>query len=144
MSRSTRSSTLPLVDRVQSNLLEQNCYVRDVRMSHDLHTEYPSKTYESLDSEVVDSGVREIVRCYPYEITPAYVDSFVASSDYRRDPLGAVVAARPRKNLGDVSAAQEVLSFDVERARSLYDDILGKLSTSASASVVKDSESEVK
>lgn len=107
---------------VRSNLLQQNCYVREATRSLGEHLDVP-ETYMSLDEVSTPSGVRQELREYPYHITPAYVDSFVESADYRRDPLGAIAQSKPRRNLGDIRDLQKVASMDMEQARELYSQL---------------------
>lgn len=109
--------------RVQSNLLQQNCYVRDCSLKSDLSTPVVNKSYESLSTIPCEDGFREDFVTVPYEITPQYVNSFLASSDYKRDPVNSVVSSVPRVNLGDVRDIQKASSMDMSEARALFDKL---------------------
>lgn len=119
--------------RIQSNLLQQNCFVRDVCVASDLQ-HISSDKFCSIDEKVDDKGVHIEINEYPYPITPDYVNSFVDSSDYRLDPFNAIVNSSKRNNLGDIRAAQEIASMDSEQARSLYKQLSEKFSVSSAAS----------
>lgn len=108
--------------RVQSNLLQQNCFVRDVTLKSDLSV--PSiVSFESIDEVVTDKGVEVRKTVEPYHITPQYVSSFVDSVDYRKDPIGAIANSFKRLNLGDITDVQKVASMDVSSARALYAEL---------------------
>lgn len=106
--------------RVRSNLLQQNCFVRDSRLGKDLCCSSSPDSFLSIDEIVTSKGVelKESVNSYP--ITPQYVDSFVESSDYRKDPFSAISSGVERQNLGDITDVQKVISMDSEQARALY------------------------
>lgn len=106
--------------RVSSNLLKQNCYVRDCAVGIDLKDGNEIETYDSLDETLTDRGIEFEIRSYPYPITPAFVNSFVDSSDYRRDPVNAVANSVKRLNLGDISDCQRILNLDSAAQKQLY------------------------
>lgn len=116
--------------RVQSNLLQQNCFVRDVVRKVDLKSENSDSCFISLDEVLSENGVSFVPRKYPYPITPHYVNSFVDSADYRRDPVSAINNGVKRQNLGDISQIQSVLSMDSSLQRSLYEQLSAKFSKS--------------
>lgn len=137
MSKTSKKSEFsPIV----TNLIRQNCYVRESVPSSSSCSS-PS-TYVSLDEIVVEDGVklRESVNDYP--ITPDFVNSFSDSVDYRRDPVSAIAHGSKRTNLGDVSNLQKVCSMDMTSARELYDS-LSKVFSSKSSSTTADSSSDV-
>lgn len=109
--------------RVQSNLLQQNCFVRDVTNKAGLVNNSCPDSYLSLDEVVTSKGVeiKESVNDYP--ITPQYVSSFLDSSDYRKDPFSAISNGVNKQNLGDISDVQKVVSMDTEQARALYNQL---------------------
>lgn len=106
--------------RVQSNLLQQNCFVRDVTRKVDVKGDV-CDFFESLTEVTTDKGVELKNTVEPYHITPQYVTSFVESSDYRKDPLNAIANGVKRVNLGDISDVQRVASLDSSEARALYE-----------------------
>lgn len=118
--------------RVNSNLLQQNCYVRDSRVRVDLVNHCQNYQYTSLDEELTKNGlkVKSVVNDYP--ITPEYVNSFVNSTDYHVDPLNAVNNGVKRFNLGDVSGIQDILSLDTASIRPLYEQLKQKFEVSVS------------
>lgn len=106
--------------RIQSNLLQQNCFVRDVTRKVDIQGSVPD-FFESLDEVVTDKGIELKRSVEPYPITPQYVSSFADSSDYRKDPLQAISSGVNRQNLGDISDVQRVAALDFSDARALYE-----------------------
>lgn len=123
-----------VVDKpIVTNLIRQNCFLRDVVSAAPTSGAHSPDTYISLDEVTTSSGIalRETVK--DYEITPDYVQSFVDSSDYRLDPVNAVANGHSRSNLGDISSVQEVASLDTERARALYQQLSKLFSNSAAA-----------
>lgn len=111
--------------RVQSNLLQQNCFVRDVTTKSALSLSSSFDSFVSLDEVITSKGVELKKTENPYPITPQYVQSFVASSDYRNDPLGS--SLRPSSsNLGDITDVQKILSMDSSSVSSLYNDLKSK------------------
>lgn len=114
--------------RMQSNLLQQNCFVRDVCRKVDLKSVNSETTYDSIDEKVTDKGLEIEHNSYPYPITPQYVNSFVDSSDYRRDPANAIANGVKRQNLGDISAVQQVFKMDTVTARALFAELSKKFS----------------
>lgn len=110
--------------RVLSNLIAQDCYIRDCCALDELHEVVAPGVYTTLIEKVVntDKGTsyeQEFVEV-PYPITPESVNSYVDSADYHRDPVGAVLSSSPRKNLGDITAFQDVVNMDSDAARALY------------------------
>lgn len=106
--------------RIQSNLLLQNCFVRDYIPPFDKKTKYSDKKFYSEIPH--DDGTSEI-REFDYPITPKYVASFADGADYHNQ-LDAVWNAPARgSNLGDVSLAQEVLTMDRATAQALLSKI---------------------
>lgn len=131
--------------RIQSNLLQQNCYLRDISLKHDLQSVQSDYYYESLDEVTTPSGVDFRKEQVSYHITPDYVDSFSDSVDYRVDPVGAVANGVKRTNLGDISGVQDVLRMDMDSQRSLFEKLKVKFSQSAqSAQPAQPADSEVK
>lgn len=123
--------------RVQSNLLQQNCFVRDVTVKTSIDGAVSSpKTFLSLDEETNQGGVKIVEKVNDYPITPHYVASFADSVDYRKDPFGNLQA--PRQNLGDVTAYQKVSSLDTEEAFALYNQLKERFSQVKSAQANSD------
>lgn len=116
--------------RVQSNLLMQNCFVRDVTTKSSVgSTPVSPDTFISLDEEVHQDGVSIVRKVNDYPITPQYVASFADGVDYRKDPFGAVSPV-PRKNLGDITMIQRVSSMDSSEAFALYSQLQKRFSSS--------------
>lgn len=115
--------------RVQSNLLQQNCYVRDVTRAVDLKSPAPAESsYLSLDEVVEDTGVKIIKTPVPYPITPDYVASFADSADYRRDPAGAIANGVAKPNLKDCTDFQSIMAMDSSAQLALYKQLQDKFS----------------
>lgn len=132
---------------IPSSLIQQNCFVRDVVRLVDAPISSSSEQYVSLDEVVTDTGVqlRETVVNYP--ITPQYVNSFVDSSDYRKDPFSSVVQSSKGSNLGDIRDIQNISSMDSSQARELFNQLKARFSqseNSVSQSENSISSSEVK
>ncbi|UPW40890.1 hypothetical protein [Sigmofec virus UA08Rod_6219] len=141
--------------RVQSNLLQQNVFLRDVVGSDCLSPVLPrhrvvdsAGKYSSLDERVVSDGIKQRIVKEDYPITPEYVQSFAdgcldAIAAERRQLIQGVPLDRP-KNLGDVSAFGEFASMDtasikdVIRRASAALDAVAKNNSSVSADDNKD------
>lgn len=122
--------------RVQSNLLQQNCFVRDVSRAVDLKSDDTPVSYVSIDEEVTPSGTKVEFNSYPYPITPQYVNSFVDSSDYRRDPANAVANGVKKSNFGDVRSLQSLSQMDTDSQRALYEELSSKFNKKTDVPVV--------
>lgn len=120
MSKLKSVEQIPITARVRSNLLQQDCYVRDCSLKSDVIGVRSSSEYLTLNEKVTQTGLTQEVVSVPYPITPQSVNSYVESCDYRRDPLGAIMRGGSRVNLGDVTALQDVSSMDAGQARDLY------------------------
>lgn len=112
--------------KIQSNVLKQNCFLRDCVEEREHLSDYSDKSYTSIDEVVTNHGVEVVENQVPYPITPQYVNSFVDSSDYRRDPVNAIVNAPKRQNLGDVSGLQTICDLDFSTAQKLYQSLKTK------------------
>lgn len=120
--------------RIQSNLLQQNCFVRDVTNKNDLGPT-PTDSFVSLDEIVTDKGVELRETVNPYPITPQYVNSFVDTADYHRDPVSAINAGVKRPNLGDITDIQKVSSLGTDEARALYNQLKSRFEAVDKSSV---------
>lgn len=109
--------------RVQSNLLQQNCFVRDVTTKSTLQGRSSLDVFVSLDEVVTSKGVDLVESRHPYPVTPQYVNSFVESSDYRRDLFSAFSSSSSRPNLGDITDVQKVMAMDTSEASALYSQL---------------------
>lgn len=113
--------------RVESNLIKQNCYVRDVVPPHDVRTVYKSdESYPILETKTVDNGIRDEISFKPYPITPEYVNSFADSCDISRDLASAATNVRHDANLGDVREAQKLASLSLSDIRRIISDLQEK------------------
>lgn len=128
--------------KVKTNLIQQNCYIRDTRGVFDEHNSYAQDVYKSLDVNQTDNGIVEEVNDYPYFINPEYVQSFVSSTDYRRDPQQAIVAGVHRQNLGDISSLQDISKLDTVAQRALYSQLSAKFGNANRSKVVTDNPSD--
>lgn len=103
---------------IPSNLLQQNCFLRDTTKKSSSCGVSPT-TFDSIDEVTTDTGIELKRSSNPYQITPQYVNSFVESSDYRRDPISAVNNGVKKKNLGDITQFQDLSSLDTAQLGSL-------------------------
>lgn len=131
--------------RVNSHLLQQNCFIRDCVSSCSSEPLEKCSSYLSIDEVSTPKGVELRETVNPYPITPQYVNSFADSSDYRRDPVSAINNASKRINLGDITQIQDVASMDSSQARSLYEQLSKRFAAAASdKSKVDENKVEVK
>lgn len=132
--------------KLPSNVLKQNCFIRDCVEEKEVSTDYSDKTYTSVDEVVTSNGVKLVENQVPYHITPQYVNSFVDSSDYRRDPVNAVLNAPRRQNLCDITGIQDICGFDFITAQKMYQALKAKFESPKATSqpVENSTNSEVK
>lgn len=111
--------------KLKTNLLQQNVYIRDAALAHDLKDDYRQESYVAQDFKTEKGAVKEVLHVEPYPITPEYVNSFVDSCDYRSDPLAAQVKSSndQRKNLGDVASLQGVYSMSSDQLKNYLSNI---------------------
>lgn len=119
---------------IPTNLIKQNCFIRECVRS-DSSLSVPS-SYVSCDEVTESDGIKIQYTEHDYPITPDSVNSYVDSSDYRRDPVGAVARGHHLRNLGDVSAMQEVSNMDMQSARVLYNTLSKVFSSKSSEASV--------
>lgn len=131
--------------RVHSDLLQQNCFVRDVVRKVDLLSSAPPVSYVSLDSVTIPDGIKLVETENPYPITPEYVNSFVEGSDYRNDLVSALSSVSSSPNLGDIRCLQDASSMDTNQVISYLERLKSTLlSQNKSSGVVEKSSIEVK
>lgn len=113
--------------KVQSNLLQQDIYIRDCLPAYDKSCEV-SKKYFELQCKTVSNGiVQELVEC-DYPITQESVNSYLDSSEYRNNPVQAILNGSPRQNLGDITEIQDFISNNPAEALSIYKQVSETLS----------------
>lgn len=103
--------------------LMRNCYLSDATDAIDNANSYSTEKYYELREITTQDGIEHKLVEVDYPITEESVKSYVDSTNYKLDPFGALRA--PRKNLGDVSEAQNIMRMDVSEARSLYERLKG-------------------
>lgn len=118
------------VRRVQSNLLQQNVYVRDCCLVHDVADPLTTSSYPELKRKEFDNGFSEVVEDIEYPITQDYVNSFADSCDYKLDPVSAISKGRSGSGLGDIRDMQAAFAGDSSSIAAY----VAKLRSSASAS----------
>ncbi len=102
----------------------QNWYLRERSVPPDVK-DVRTRKYFELEEQTDEKGFTgEVLVEKDYPITPDYVSSFAASSDYHADPVGAINRAPVRRNLGDITALQESLNLDYDTARHVYNEYL--------------------
>ena len=123
-----------MMKKVHSNIISQDCYIRDVTPKVVKKSEYAARRFPSL-VEVPDSvGVHYDLRDFDYPITPESVKSYVDSTDYKRDPAAAIAAGSRGVNLGDITELQRVTNSDVSAVRLTLEKIQKAAEASAGAS----------
>lgn len=126
---------------VKSQLLQQNCFLRDLYPGS-CSSACPPDKFVSVDEVVTDTGVQLKYSENDYPITPQYVNSFVDSSDYRNDVVSAIANGHKRQNLGDITDFQKVASMDMESARALYKQLSEVFAKSVPSDVPSDNSPE--
>lgn len=103
--------------KVHSNIIAQDCYIREVTPKVVRKSEYKPRKFSSL-VEVPDSlGVQFELKEFDYPVTPENVKSYVDSTDYKRDPLAATAGGARGVNLGDITELQRITNSDVSAVR---------------------------
>lgn len=124
MSKKSSSVNIP----IRTNLIQQNCFLRDITTNSSSSVD-SSDSFVSLDEVVGESGIELRETVQPYPITPQYVNSFVDSADYHKDPVNAIATGKGGVNLGDMTELQKVSSMDMESARALYEQLSKKFAS---------------
>lgn len=106
-----------------TNTLAQNVFVRDTRPAFDRKSKEAHRVYFELQETETDDGISLKLEAVDYPITPDYVQSFVDSTNYKRDPAGAVASAPRRQNLGDITEMQRAKEMDSAAIREVYKKI---------------------
>ena len=123
-----------MMKKVHSNIIAQDCYIRDITPKVVKRSEYAARRFPSL-VEVPDSiGVHYDLRDFDYPITPESVKSYVDSTDYKRDPAAAIAAGSRGVNLGDLTELQRVTGCDVSAVRLTLERIQKAAEASAGSS----------
>lgn len=132
--------------KIYSNLLQQNCYVRDITRLCDLKTDYPVKQYVSCDEVVTDKGVEIKDSILDYNITPATVASYADSCDYKTDPLSNI--SKSSGSTVDLRSIQDFSKLSSQEQLSLYQQLSKKIASGSSGSsqqnIIDNKDSEVK
>lgn len=136
----SKQRSAPLCERIHSNLLDQDCYVRDCCLKRDVFTAPSASKYITLQESVTEDGLKQEFVDVDYPITPASVNSYVESCDYRCDPFGAVARGSSRPNLGDITQMQSVASMDTEQARALYSQLAQRFAQPPVENQIKEGE----
>lgn len=114
--------------RLETNLLAQNVYVRDVVLPLNVNTGRV-KTYPELERVDSDFGFEEKVVERDYPITPESVSSYAETADYRNNLQQALNMPARGKNLGDVRDAQHLSDLDsseISARIALLQEVLSK------------------
>lgn len=113
--------------KVQSNLLQQDIYLRDCLPAYEKSCPVSKKYFELQRKTVANGIVEELVEC-DYPITQESVNSYLDTSDYRNNPAQAILNATPRKNLGDITEIQDFIANNPAEALSIYKQVSETLS----------------
>lgn len=86
------------IKSVPTQLIQQNCYIRDVTRCSETKSDIPQK-YVSIDEVTTDDGIKIVETIHDYPITPSSVNSYFEGTNYKNDPQQAIVQAPQRVNL---------------------------------------------
>lgn len=78
----------------------------------DLASVKPPKKYYEMSERLNAHGFDVVLSEKDYPFSEEYVQSFLASSDYRLDVASAISSAPKRVNLGDITMIQDALQMD--------------------------------
>lgn len=117
-----------MTKRIHTNLIQQNCYVRDFVEPFDVKTEYLDTNYISVDAVVDSSGVSLRKTINPYPITPDSVTSYADGCDYTSDLAASMNSSAPGSNLGDLTALQAFSQLSRDEQLSLISSLRDKMS----------------
>lgn len=106
--------------KLVTNMLEQNVFVRDTRPAFDKKSKSAQRVYYELVENITEDGINYKLEAVDYPITQDYVDSFADSTNYKKDPAGAVARAPQRQNLGNISDMQKASEMDSESLKTFY------------------------
>lgn len=120
--------------KVHSNIISQDCYIREITPKVVLKSEYKPRKFASL-VEIPDTlGIRFELKEFDYPVTPESVKSYVDCTDYKRDPAAAVGLPSRGVNLGDMTMLQRITSSDVSAVRSTLERLQAAAKASAGSS----------
>lgn len=119
---------------VRSNIIAQDCYIRDVSPKVVKKSEYAVRRFPSLVEVPSSVGVHYDLCDFDYPITPESVKSYVDSTDYKRDPAAAIAVGSCGVNLGDITELQRVTNSDVSSVRLTIEKIQKAAEASAGSS----------
>lgn len=135
-------------EKLQMNLIQQDVFVRVISPVYDQKNDYAIESYVSQDEIIEDDGIRVKSTVQEYPITPQSVNSYADGTNYRNDLSAALSRSAPGRNIGDVSAMQELLSKGPEEVKAFFVSAYEKIAASkaensvaskAEKSVVEDS-----
>lgn len=106
--------------KVKMNLIQQDVFVRAVTEGVDLKKDFLIDSYVSCDEVVKENGTEYVSTLQEYPITPDSVNSYADGTNYRNDLSAFGNRPAPGRNLGDVSAIQEILAQSPEKISELF------------------------
>lgn len=113
--------------KVYSNVLQQNCFVRQIAPLFDKKSKFIDSDFWQLDREVTPDGYREKLVKYPHKVTPDSVNSYADSTNYRIDTENFVLGSGRNYQSADVRAIQDIASMDSEQARVYLDELQSRI-----------------
>ncbi|UPW41471.1 hypothetical protein [Dipodfec virus UA23Rod_1125] len=119
--------------KIRSNVLQQNCYVRDIRdAKSDISSNIvPEYYYDVVTVTSEDGSQREDIVVQPYPYSAESVASYSDGIHYWQCGLDAPRTSK--KNLGDITGIQKLLNnFDSATLRQFYNSLKDKFSQSQS------------
>lgn len=121
--------------KVKMHLIEQNVFVLAHSPKRVCKKDFLQDKYVSQDEVTEQDGVRvkRTEQDYPY--TPETLNSYADGTNYRNDLNAAVSASAPGRNVGDISAIQELLTKSPEEIAAFFTSAVEKIKAN---SVAKD------
>lgn len=125
--------------KLSTNLIQQNCYVRDVSPKVDVPSHNSGYSYISLDAVETEDGIQLRETVNSYDITPESVASYFDSTNYKIDPMASMSLPPRGQNLGDITALQALLN-DPDAVSAVLEKIRSAQASQPVASDVDNSE----
>lgn len=108
-----------------SNILQQDCYVRDIApctttsgKANSLYSD--SSKYISLDEVVVNDGIKVVETVNDYPITKDYVNSFEPGVNYKNNISECINSPARGVNIPDLTNVSALGDLDSSRLAELY------------------------
>lgn len=117
--------------KVPMNLIQQDVFVKVACVGNVDKNDYLVDSYVSQDELVKDNGTEIVDSVHDYPHTPEALNSYADGTNYKNDLVGAISRGPRGKNLGDVSALQEVLCKSPDEIATFFRDAAEKIAAAA-------------